>query len=95
MSLMEALRKMTLMPAQRLEQRVPSMARKGRVQAGVDADIVVFDPSRIIDRATFAEPTLAPEGVHHVLVAGVPVVREGIVQEGVHPGEAVRAPARE
>ena len=50
---MEALRKMTLMPAQQLERRVPAMKNKGRIREGTDADIVVFDPGRIIDRATF------------------------------------------
>ena len=92
LSLMEALRKMTLMPAQRLEKRVPAMRKKGRIRIGADADIVVFDPERIIDRATFKEPTRAPEGVQYVLVNGVIVVRQGVVQEGVYPGEPVRAP---
>ena len=91
LTLMEALRKMTIEPARRLERRVPSMARKGRVQLGADADIVVFDPEHIVDRATYREPTLPPAGLRDVLVNGVPVVRDGAVQEGVLPGRAVRA----
>ena len=51
--LMEALRKMTLMPAQRLAARVPAMRNKGRIREGADADIIVFDADRIIDSATF------------------------------------------
>lgn len=92
LTLMEALRKMSLMPTQRLELRVPAMKKKGRLQVGADADIVIFDANQIIDRATFQEPTLPPEGVHYVFVNGIAVVSEGSVQEGVHPGEAIRSP---
>ena len=90
-TLMEALRKMTLMPAQQLERRVPAMKNKGRIREGTDADIVVFDPGRIIDRATFQEPTRPSEGVSHVLVSGSLVVRDGVIQEGVFAGRPVRA----
>ncbi|MEP6591991.1 MAG: amidohydrolase family protein [Gemmatimonadota bacterium] len=91
MSLMEALRKTTIAPAQRMERRVPAMARKGRVQPGADADLVVFDAATVIDRATYREPALPPVGIRDVLVNGVRVVRGGVVLEGVHPGRAVRA----
>ncbi len=92
LSLVEAIRKMTLMPAQRLERRVPAMKNKGRIREGADADIVVFDAGRIIDRATFREPTRPSEGVRHVLINGVLVVRDGVIQEDVFAGRAVRAP---
>ena len=49
----EAIRKMTLLPAKRLEARVPMMKSKGRLRVGADADITVFDPERVIDRSTF------------------------------------------
>ena len=91
LTLMDALRKMTIAPARRMEQRVPSMASKGRLQIGADADIVLFDPARVIDRATYREPTLPPEGIRDVLVNGVAVVRNGKVQPGVTPGRPVRA----
>ncbi len=91
LSLMEALRKMTLMPAQRLTARVPAMRNKGRIREGADADIVVFDADRIIDRATF-QAQRPSEGVRYVLVNGVLVVRDGVIQEGVFAGRPVRAP---
>jgi dihydroorotase len=92
LSLMEALRKMTLLPAQRLEARVPALRQKGRLQVGADADITIFDPATVIDRSTYREPALPPVGIQHVLVNGVPVVANGLGVAGVMPGKAVRAP---
>jgi dihydroorotase len=92
LSLMDAVRKMTLMPAQRLEARVPGMRRKGRLRVGADADITIFDPATIIDRSTYREPSLAPVGIQHVLVNGLSVVANGQFVEGVAPGKAIRAP---
>jgi dihydroorotase len=94
LTLADALRKMTLMPAQRLEGRVPAMRNKGRVRVGADADVAVFDPERVVDRSTFEEPGKHSEGMQHVLVNGVFVVRDGRLQEGASPGLPVRAPAR-
>jgi N-acyl-D-aspartate/D-glutamate deacylase len=94
LSLMEALRKMSLAPAQRLEKRTPAMRNKGRIRVGADADIVVFDATRVTDRATYQEPGLHSEGIQHVLVNGVPVVKDGRLQEGITPGRPVRASVR-
>ncbi len=91
LSLMEALRKMTLMPAQRLETRGPMMKNKGRVKVGADADLTLFDPQHVIDKATY-EKVAYSEGIEYVLVGGVPVVSAGKLVEGVAPGEAIRAP---
>lgn len=91
LTLMEALRKMTLMPAQRLERRVPMMRNKGRIQVGGDADLTVFDPDGVIDRSTYQEPAKYAEGIKYVLVNGVVVVKGGELQAGVYPGRPVRA----
>jgi dihydroorotase len=98
LSLMDAIRKMTLMPAQRLYARVPAMKQKGRLSVGADADITIFDAGVVIDRSTYREPSLSPLGIRHVIVNGVSVVANGQavdfpgVPGGVAPGKAIRAP---
>src|SRR5437762_9839193 len=92
LSLMDAIRKMTLAPAQRLEARVPAMRRKGRLRVGADSDVTIFDAARVLDRSTYREPSLPPVGIEHVIVNGVSVVTNGRAVEGVTPGKAVRAP---
>lgn len=92
LSLMDAIRKMTLTPARRLEARVPTMKRKGRLQVGADADITIFDAARVMDRSTYREPSLAPVGIEHVIVNGVSVVAEGKPVDRLAPGRPVRAP---
>ena len=92
LTLTDAIRKMTLAPAQRLEQRVPSMKNKGRIRIGADADIVVFDPAQVIDRSTYETPAKYSEGMRYVLVNGVLVVKAGELQAGVNPGQPIRAP---
>lgn len=91
-SLMEGVRKMTLLPARRLETVDPEMKRKGRVQPGADADLVIFDAARVIDRATFEQPAQYSDGIVHVLVNGTFVVRQSSFVPGVAPGKPVRAP---
>ena len=92
LSLMEAIRKMTLMSAQRLEARVPAMRQKGRLRVGADADITIFDAASVVDRSTYREPSLSPVGIQHVIVNGVSVVANARAVEGVAPGKPVRAP---
>lgn len=90
LSLMDALRKMTLMPAMRLEKRVPLMRGKGRVKVGADADLAIFNPAAIRDKATYEQPAVYAEGMRHVLVNGVFVVRNGAVVPGAAPGQPIR-----
>ena len=92
LDLMTALKKMTLMPAQRLEKRAPQFKDKGRIRVGADADITVFDPQHVIDKATFEEPMQYSEGIQFVLVNGVPVVNDGKLVDGVFPGRAASSP---
>ena len=91
LTLMDALRKMTLEPADRLAAWAPAMARKGRVAVGADADLTVFDAARVRDRATYGDPLRYSEGIEHVLVAGTFVVRDGESAAGSFPGRPVRA----
>ena len=90
LTLMQALAKMTIMPARRLEGFVPAMKNKGRIRKGADADITIFNSETIIDRATYTKPGHYSDGIDHVLVGGVPVVSDGRVLETSFPGSAVR-----
>jgi N-acyl-D-aspartate/D-glutamate deacylase len=93
LSLMDAIRKMTLMPAQRLEARVPTMAQKGRIKVGADADLTVFDPTTVIDRSTYEDATIPAAGIPYVIVGGQVVVDSGTVT-AARAGKAIRAPMR-
>ncbi|HEU5401555.1 MAG TPA: amidohydrolase family protein [Terriglobales bacterium] len=88
-TLMDAIRKMSLMPAQMLERSTPAARYKGRLQEGADADIVVFDPATVTDRSTFQHPKQPSEGMHYVLVGGKFVVEDGKVVPNLFPGQAI------
>ena len=89
LSLMVALRKMTLLPARRVETAAPAMKKKGRVQVGADADLTLFDPETIIDRSTYLKGDTPSQGIAHVLVGGTFVIKNSQIVEGVMPGKAI------
>jgi len=88
-TLMDAIRKMSLMPAEMLERSTPAARQKGRLQEGVDADIVVFDAGTICDRSTFEKPMEPSVGVRYSVVGGTVVVDEGKIVPDVFPGRAL------
>ncbi len=90
LTLLEAMTKTSYLAALQLEQASPAFRRKGRLNVGADADIVVFDLETIHERATYLEPAQTSEGVRYVLVNGVVVVDGGAVVEGVLPGRGLR-----
>jgi dihydroorotase len=87
--LSEAIRKMTLMPAKRLQSIAPMMKYKGRIQVGCDADITIFNPDTIIDKATFDKGLEFSEGIVHVLINGTFVVKNNNTVTNVFPGQPV------
>jgi hypothetical protein len=89
--LMEAIRRATILPAEVLQESVPVMRWKGRVQVGADADLVVFDAARVTDQATYAASTRPSSGIAHVLVDGTFVVRDGELVPDALPGKPVLA----
>jgi N-acyl-D-aspartate/D-glutamate deacylase len=93
-TLMDALRKMSLMPAEVLARSTPAARQKGRLQEGADADIVVFDAASISDRSTFEKPMEPSVGVRYLVVGGTVVVDEGKIVPDVFPGRALLGPGR-
>ena len=85
-SLNDALAKMTILPARRLEARVPALRKKGRIQRGADADITVFDPSTVIDTSTVENPAQYSKGIEWVLVMGRVVKNPDGIDRTVHAG---------
>jgi len=93
-TLMDALRKMSLMPAEVLERSTPAAQKKGRLQENADADIVVFDAAAISDRSTFQKPMEPSVGVRYLVVSGTVVVDEGKIVPDVFPGHALLGPGK-
>jgi len=89
-SLMDALRRMTLEPARRLERRVPAMVNKGRVRTGADADLTIFDPATVMDRSTYEDASIPSAGIPYVITGGQLVVEDGRLT-AARPGRPVRA----
>lgn len=88
----DAISKTSYLPAKLLEGIVPQMKKKGRLQPGMDADVVVFDPETVQDRATYQHPNQTSVGVKHLLVNGAFVIRNGELESNAFPGRPVRRP---
>jgi predicted amidohydrolase len=91
-SLMEGIRKCSLIPAEILAPSTPAMAAKGRLQPGADADVVVFDYATLTDRAEFSAMNRPSEGVRHLLVSGQKLIADGVLDVAARPGQPVRRP---
>ena len=83
-SLYEAVKKMTFLPAKRL-----NLPQKGHLGIGADADVTIFDYEKVADRATFADPALPPVGIEYVFIGGEPVLKDGTILNH-HAGKSVR-----
>lgn len=89
-SLLEAIRRVSYGPARIMQESVPQMHKKGRLQVGADADVVVFDLDRIRDNATYAEPARASSGMKYVIVNGELLVNDGNLDTKRLPGRPIR-----
>jgi len=94
MSWMDAIRQASLNSALIIEDCAPGMKKKGRLQEGMDADIIVFDPETVTDTATFEEPLQLSKGMQHVIVNGTFLIRDEELDTEAMPGRAVRSPIR-
>lgn len=89
-SLSDAIAKTSYLPAKLLQENAAEMKSKGRLQAGMDADVIVFDPVTVQDRATYEHPNQTSIGMRDVLVNGVFVIRDGKLDAAAFPGRPVR-----
>src|SRR5262249_1156392 len=90
LTLPEAIRRCSLIPAQLLEKSVPAMKNKGRVKVGADADLIVFDAAKVTDRATFEKPLQTSAGMQHVIGGGAFVIRDGELEREAMAGRGIR-----
>ncbi|HEX9892512.1 MAG TPA: amidohydrolase family protein, partial [Gemmatimonadales bacterium] len=90
LSLMDAVAKMTILPARRLELRSEAMRRKGRLSAGADADITIFDYDKVLDRATVEHPEYQSTGIEYVIVHGQIVKDPAGLRRSTRPGRPIR-----
>jgi N-acyl-D-glutamate deacylase len=90
LSWIDAIRKMTIVPATILGDSVPQMKRKGRLQVGMDADIVVIDPATVSDRATPDHSAQTSQGIRYLFVHGTMLIEQGALDPAVKPGRPIR-----
>jgi N-acyl-D-glutamate deacylase len=94
-SWMDAIRQASLNACFILEEACPSFKKKGRIQVGCDADLIVFDPETVTDMGTFPEGLQLSKGMMHVLVNGTFLIRNEVLDTEAFPGRAMRAPVKE
>lgn len=92
--MIDAIARCSYRPATILEESVPQMKRKGRIQVGMDADVVVFDLANMEVRSTYTEPTQHSVGMRYVLVNGTPIIADGKLDTNALPGKPIRRPVK-
>jgi dihydroorotase-like cyclic amidohydrolase len=90
-SLSDAIAKMSLMPAQRLEKQAPALKKKGRIAKGMDADIVVFDYDKISDKSTVEKPQIVSAGIEYVLINGQVALDEQGIHKNIRAGQPIKS----
>lgn len=91
LTMMDAIKKASYLPAKRMESAAPLMKLRGRIEVGADADITIFNPDTIADKSTVKEPATASEGVEYVIVSGEIVKDENGVVRDAKPGKAIKS----
>jgi N-acyl-D-glutamate deacylase len=86
----DAIANTSYLPGKNLEESAPQMKKKGRLQMSMDADITVFDPATVEDRATYQQPNHTSIGMKYVLVNGAFVIRDCELDTRAFPGQPVR-----
>jgi N-acyl-D-aspartate/D-glutamate deacylase len=90
-SLSDAIAKMSLMPARRLEKQVPALHKKGRIAKGMDADIVVFDYDKISDKSTVEKPQIVSAGIEYVLINGQFALDQNGIHKDIRVGQPIKS----
>ena len=91
LSTMDAIKKVSYLPAKRMESAAPQMRYKGRIEIGADADITIFDPNTIIDKSTVKDTSKPSIGVEYVIINGAIVKNKDGIVNGVHPGKPIKS----
>ena len=95
LSWMDAIRQTSLNACLILEESVPQLKKKGRLQEGMDADIIVFNPETVRENGTFTKPCVLSTGMKHVIVNGNFLIRDEELDTKAMPGQAIRGPIKD